>query len=397
MTRTEVTGQTQSCLGMPVAESICNAYFEGRMRTASYLLTFLMLGTAAEGNAADMALPLDQAMKTASGPTFRALSEKTEALERSGDASGLAAHIGAMKIDPDLDSAIRERLLYDSIKAAGRLPPRPRLRIEIEALATYRSETFVWTDEHGHREYRPLFDVATASRQVQRVWTERLAFAETKQSIAAQDPGIVSAFAGYSGPERLGATAAFTEASSDQLAIYQPALMTALEAGQPVGEIAVATAQKMRDPALMARVLSLASPDIAVRSVERVESEAWSGESARLLAIAAQRPETSSAALLALGRLAAHQPGAREYLLDALGSPSGASAAAALARIGGSEIVERLGFLLRSDADEITRRHALLGLRLTDTGPADAQLAAFARDPAAPPELVMEVPVWLRD
>jgi hypothetical protein len=60
-------------------------------------------------------------------------------------------------------------------------------------------------------------------------------------------------------------------------------------------------------------------------------------------------------------------------------------------------VVEGLAALLFSEADERTRRHALLGLRLAGGGRADAHLRRFAGSPAAPAALRREVPSWLRD
>jgi len=362
------------------------------------LLTFAMaMLLAVPAMGAEKAMSVEQAMKAATDARSLSLAHKSTLLAEAGDADGLARHMAEMKTDPELADAARERLLHDSAMAAARLHPDDALEAEVRALASYESRTLVWTDEHGYRETRPLYDFAATSRHVRRIWAEERSRSVTARAIAASDVAIVERYATAPAAERAGAVAAFRDASADRLAVFQPALMDALDRGIAVDGLAAVAADKLRDAALMEKVLSAGAADTARRAIEAIRSPDWAGEASRLLEIAAGRQDIASAAFLALGRQAATDPGAVEFLFQALGGPSGPSAAAALARLDDPEIVNRLADSLRSAGDDTTRRHALLGLRLADSPIATQALAVFVRDPGSPPELVAEVPPWLLD
>jgi hypothetical protein len=368
------------------------------MRYGAILITTLILLMGPGAVAAPKAVPVEQAMKAAAGgATAKALAEKSSGLIHAGDSRGLAAHLRAMKADPDLDPAVRERLLHKTTLSASGMDPDEDLRREVETLTGYQSQTWVWTDEHGHRETRPLYDVAAAARQTGRKWAENDARKSAQPLLARSDTSIVLAYARGDAIERKGLELAFGKADADQLAAQRDELSTALADGEPVGELAAISALRTGDAALMRQVIAEAAPDVALRSVRRIDVGEWPGQSSGLLAEAARRPETASAALLALGRRTGADPGATAQLFSALGQPAGASAAAALARTGSDDVARQLGAILGSAGYETTRRHALLGLRLMDSATAEDELRAFARDPASPPALVTEVPSWLRD
>ncbi len=357
----------------------------------------LALMMASEVAAIEKAIPLGMGLKAAADPAADEFVEKAEQLARSGDSAGLAAWMASLKGDSAVSPAVRERLLYESTKAAAQLSPGPRLQQEVQRLEYYRSETLVWTDEHGHREYRPLYDVAAASRQTQRVWAMEQARSDAMKAIRSGDPAWTQRYGALSDPERTGVIAAFSEVAADALPVYQPVLLMAMKAGQPVGELALVVASRTLDTTLMSEVLSKAPPDVALRAVEQVLADDWSGQSLYLLTIAARRPETASASLLAIARVVDREPSAIEMLFSTLGSPHGASAAAALARVENDTVSSRLADVLWSDRDLFTRRHALLALRLTESAESRAILREYAHNPAAREELVAEIPSWLRD
>jgi hypothetical protein len=368
------------------------------MRYRAIFMATLLVLVGSGAVAATTAVHLEQAMKAAAGGArATALAEKSAGLIRAGDSRALAAHLRAMKADPDLGPAARERLLHKTTLSAAGMDPDEDLRREVEALADYQSQTWVWTDEHGHRETRPLYDVAAAARQTSRQWAENDARKSAQPMLARSDTSVVLAYSRGNAIERRGMELAFGKADAEQLAAQRDVLSAALADGEPVGELAAITALRTGDEALITQVIAEATPDIALRTVRRIDAGEWSGRSSGLLAEAARRPETASASLLALGRLTGTDPGATAQLFSALGQPAGVSAAAALARTGSDDVARRLGAILGSDRDETTRRQALLGLRLMDSAAADDELRAFARDPASPEALVGEVPSWLRD
>ncbi len=343
-------------------------------------------------------MPVEQAMKASvGGARAAALAEKSSGLIRAGDSKALAAHLKAMKADPQIDAAARERLLYKTTLAVSGMDPDPALREEVEALADYESETLVWTDEHGHREIRPLHDVAAAARQTRRAWAEQDARKAVTPLLARSDAAAVARYAEGPETEREGIEQAFEAAAPDQLAAQRETLATSLARGEPVGELASIAALRTGDESLMRQVIAEAAPDVALRAVRRIDAGEWPGAPDGLLEAAASRPETASAALLALGRRAGTEPGAIAALLATLGQPAGASAAAALARTRDPDVARQLGRVLSGSGDETARRQALLGLRLMDSSAAEAELRAFAGDPRSPAKLVREVPSWLRD
>jgi hypothetical protein len=368
------------------------------MRIRTVLIATATLMVAAGAGAAQKAVSVDQAMKAAvGGARAAALAEKSSGYLRAGDSGALAAHLRAMKADPQLDTAAREKLLYKTTLAVSGMDPDPALRDEVEALADYESQTLVWTDEHGHREIRPLYDVAAAARQTRRAWAEEDARKAVTPLLAKADASAIARYARGSASEREGIEQAFESAPTDQLAAQRETLATSLARGEPVGELAAVAALRTGDQALMYQVIAEAAPEIALHAVRRIDAGDWTGAPADLLEAAAVRPETASAALLALGRRAGTEPGATATLFATLGQPAGASAAAALARVGDDMIARELGRILAGSDDEIARRQALLGLRLMDSTAAEDELRAFAGDPRSPATLVREVPSWLRE
>jgi len=144
-------------------------------------------------------------------------------------------------------------------------------------------------------------------------------------------------------------------------------------------------------------VINHSTPEDAVQTIVLLDTQDWGLEALPVLEIGVNRQETASASLLKMGPFASTDPDARRIVLDALGGPHGASAAAALARANETAILDQLATLLNTSGDELTRRHALLGLRLADSDRARTHLRSFVKQADAPPALVAEVPTWLQD
>ncbi len=367
------------------------------MRITIHFIGALLLVLAASAAAEKGGMPLGQAMKASSGPAFEARAEKIQNMVQSRDAVGLANLLAEFKSDTAVDPAVRERAIYESLKAAAVLSPDDRLRHLVDSLTGYHSETLIWTADHGHREYRPLFDIAVTARQVKRVWTENEARDQTAQAIGSRQLTVITQYPALSADQQRGVIEAFRNAARSELLPYGSALSDALADGMPVHEPAAVVAWKTTDTELLSRVLQSGPATLALQSLQAIEGAQWAGQRLPLLSLAAERPEIQSAAMLALGRLGATDPSATELLFSFLGTPAGPSAAVALARADQPDVIDRLDQILRQSPHEQTRRHALLGLRMIDSPAARDALSAFARQPSAPADLVAEIPSWLRD
>lgn len=367
------------------------------MRIPIQFIGALLLVLAASAAAEKGAMPLAQAMKASSGPAFDARAEKIQNMARSGDAVGLANLLADFKSDTTVDPAVRERVIYESLKAAAVLRPDDRLRQLVDNLTRYHSETLTWIDDHGHREYRPLFDIAVTARQVKRVWTENEARDQAARAIDSRQLTVITRYPALSADQQRGVIEAFRNAARSELLPYGSALSDALADGMPVHEPAAIVAWKTTDTELLSRVITSGPAKLALQSLQAIEGEQWAGQRLPLLSLAAERPEIQSAAMLALGRLEASDPSATEILFSFLGTQAGPSAAVALARTSQPDVTARLDQILQRSSHEQTRRHALLGLRMIDSPAARDALSAFARQPSAPADLVAEVPSWLRD
>jgi hypothetical protein len=322
---------------------------------------------------------------------------KTAALAAAGDAAGLGRRLGALKADPALGEAERERLLRSTLLELASLKADRDTRALAAAYQEYPSTAVVWRDDHGHPEPVRLHDVGAAARFALRRWAETDARDETLAALARADADTLVGYGDVADAASKGMAEAFAEAPVAHLAAQRPALLAALDAGRPVGGPALTAAARLADPELYVAVLRRADARTALDAVRRLDDGPDQLDALALLIEASNRPDIASAALLALGRRATADPAAAAALFDHIGGPHGASAAAALARHGDERTLERLATILRADGGERQRRHALLALRLSATPRAEALLAAFAADAAMPVTLREEVPGWLRD
>ena len=340
---------------------------------------------------------LEQVQKVTRSEDALRLTRKSESLIAAGDLQALTHYLTYLKAAPEIATAAREKLLYDTVMGMAALKPDDSARRAIDELTRYPSETLVWHQEHGHREARRAFDVAAAARFTERRWSETAARDKTLRWLAAGDPTPLTAYPEAPPPDRRGMTEAFAAADLRHLAGQRDTLAAQLEGGKPVGELALITAMRLRDPTLMGAVLRKADSAVAVAAVGELKGDDRFPEAANLLLVALERPATASAAMLALGRLAPHDARIEQQLLDRFGTEDGASAAAALARQADERLLDRIAGILGTEDDERRQRHALLALRLSDSERAAGHLRAYAADPATPDALRQEVPSWLVD
>ena len=355
----------------------------------------LVLSSASWASAAPVTL--EQAQKSTRSEDARRLAQKSEDYLAAGDLRALTRHLAYLKAAPELQTAAREKLLYDTVLGMAALKPDDGARGAIDELTRYPSETLVWREEHGHREARRLYDVAAAARFTARRWSETAARDETLRLLTAGDPASVTGYPDAPAPDRRGVAEAFAQADLQSLAGQRDTLAAGLEAGARVGDLALVTATRLKDPALMRELLRKADGAVAVAAVRELDADDRFPDAVNLLLTALERPATTSAAMLALGRLAPLDPGIEQQLLDRFGAEDGASAAAALARVADVRLLDRIAGMLATADDERRQRHALLALRLSASDRAAEHLRVYASDPATPDALRREVPSWLRD
>jgi hypothetical protein len=143
-------------------------------------------------------------------------------------------------------------------------------------------------------------------------------------------------------------------------------------------------AQRAPSPELYRDALAAAGPAERVVMVAELPARLPSGDAVVLLEEMAAAPDTGSAAVLALGRLAGEAK-VRGLLLDWLGDGRlGASAASALARAQDPGTVGALARHARKSGNPGAVRDVALSLRLIDSPAAREALAVLAKDPRLP-------------
>jgi len=328
---------------------------------------------------------------------YRILANKSATLVDQGDMPALAAHLQSLKADPALDNASKERLLRGTLLALGDLEPDASAVAEVRALTSYQSTARMPWTEHGRTGSFLIADVAAAARFTELRWQETAARKSASDAISGADNAVIELYVGGSASERTGIEEAFAAASPDSLANFVGELDFRLGQGDSVTGIARIAAIATRNSDLLGSVINHSTPEDAVQTIVLLDTQDWGLEALPVLEIGVNRQETASASLLKMGPFASTDPDARRIVLDALGGPHGASAAAALARANETAILDQLATLLNTSGDELTRRHALLGLRLADSDRARTHLRSFVKQADAPPALVAEVPTWLQD
>jgi hypothetical protein len=332
-----------------------------------------------------------EAIDASGGVSYEQMASKTTGLAEAGDVAGLASHLQSLKTDSDLTDAAREKLLRKTLLIMADVQPDNNARNTVRALRSYPSKTYVWRNEHGHRERELLYDVAAAARFAEKRWNENESFRRASSQLNASDYGVVTAYLNASADDRSGIERAFRSADLSALERHKTELITSMRSGDAAGPLSLIAASRLDDAGLYRAVLENADAATALDAIAEIQLAATDTVALSLLELAATRPDIRSAALLAIGRQVGRSPQAEDVLFSTLGREGGASAAAALARTADPAVVDRLAQVLNSDSVEMERRHALLGLRLAPGERAARHLEMFGSDPGSPQALVREV------
>ena len=157
------------------------------------------------------------------------------------------------------------------------------------------------------------------------------------------------------------------------------------------GPVLLALAERAQSPRLYAQALAGLDPARRVAVVAGLPERLPAADAVPLLQGLSEDAEVGSAAVLALGRFAADAR-VQSWLLDKLADPqAGPSAAAALARHAGAEVVPRLQARAAKGATAVTWTHVALALRLHGSPEAQRALEALARHPQLPAALHQEL------
>jgi hypothetical protein len=335
--------------------------------------------------------PAGEERKTSSSARYERMESKSNELATAGNVAGLTSHLQSLKSDGDLTDAAREKLLRNALLMIADIEPDAGARETVRTLRSYPSQTFVWRNEHGHLEKELLYDVASAARYAEQQWEKNESYRVAAVELNSLDYAIVSRYSSASANERKGIEKAFRSADKAELERHRDELIADSGPTGSSGTLALIVADRLGDDALYRSVLMNADAPTALAAIKELQGGSTDVDRLSLLEIAAERPDTRSAALLAIGRQVGRTPAAENILFAKLGQEGGASAASALARTGDPVVIDRLAQVLGSDVPEMERRHALLGLRLARSDRARRHLALFEVDPDSPQALVREV------
>jgi hypothetical protein len=180
------------------------------------------------------------------------------------------------------------------------------------------------------------------------------------------------------------------------IARQRPAIVAAMRTGRDADRLALELARRLHDPELYSLTIGHAQPKVALAAVQAAARDLDGVAALDLLGKAADREPIASAALLAIGQLAATDGAAQQLLLDRLSDPvSGESAAAALARLDDPALAARLAGRLQAAKDEPTRRRVALALRLNGSPAARDALGRLLDSSQGSPQLRKEIAAWL--
>lgn len=356
----------------------------------------LALGASTQAIAARVVDPAS-ARRAISAPAVAARDAGLAALAAEGRTTELAARLDLIAHDGTLDDVAQEWLLDRGLHALARLSPSPAARATVIRL-TFRAPT-VYTrvdPDHGERA-TPLYDAGATARFVLRNWERLAARAATAARLAARDARVAARFAiETSEAARAGTADAFRDAPLDEIAAQRAALASAQAEGRRVDALALIVAERLADPALFGLLVDYADEREALAAVATAPRALDAASALETLARASRRADIASAAVLAAGRLAAHDVAARRFLFETLADPGIApSAAAALGALGDPGVSAEIGRRLASARTDGERRLLLLALRLDSSPAARTELERYARAGAGSPQLKAKTRRWL--
>jgi hypothetical protein len=356
----------------------------------------LALGAGTQAIAARVVDPAS-ARQAITAPAVAARDAGLAALAAEGRATELAARLDLIARDGTLEGVAQEWLLDRGLHALARLSPSPAARATVIRLTSRAPTVYTRVDpEHGERA-TPLYDAGATARFVLRNWERVAARAAAAAGLAARDARIAARFAGEtSDAARAGMADAFRDAPLEQVAAQRHAVAVALAEGRRVDAVALIVAERLADPALFGILLDYADEREALAAVATAPRALDAASALGALARASRRADIASAAVLAAGRLAAHDAGARRFLFEALADPDSApSAAAALGALGDPGVSAELGRRLASARTDGERQLLLLALRLDPSPAARTELERFARAGSGSPQLQAKARRWL--
>ena len=361
----------------------------------------VLLALAATHDPTAALIDVAAAQRAMSAPPASAAGARIRQHASRGSTDAVVGELRAVLADPALEPAAQEWLLEAGLHALRDLPVTPGARALAEELAMRPPRLFVQVEpEHGNRSV-PLYDVGAVARYALRDWIRDEARNATARALALGSPAALDGWSPQDTSPRAMATRegildAWRGAKTAQLAGQRAAVVAAMRAGRDADRIALELARRLRDAELYSLTIDYAEPLVALAAVQAAARDLDRADALAVLGRAADREPIASAALLAIGRLAGTDAGARQVLFDRLTDPvSGESAAAALARVDDPGVAAQLATRLATAKDEPTRRRLALALRLNGGATAREALRRIVSSKQGSAELRQEVAAWL--
>jgi hypothetical protein len=269
--------------------------------------------------------------------------------------------------------------------------PQPGAHSVLEWLATQPVRVVRQHEESAADHFEPVFAIAARAIGTLDLWQRQQARDGWRQRLASSPFAAVEALRRADAMDRsLAATA---------VEMLDDAALDALHRQMPVdAPVALWHAVAMRRADVDAFLVVLAHGDAGLQLdvVARAPAALPASEAMQVLESARQQPGLASAALLAMASLAPEHAPALDTLLASLDDPaSGASGAAALARMPTADRGEHLASWLDAQPDEKLRaprtRHLVLAVQLEGSPQAVAALQRFGARDAVPGVLRKEL------
>jgi hypothetical protein len=286
------------------------------------------------------------------------------------------------------DAVEREATAVAAIDELQTLPPTAASDEFLAKLAQEPVRLYRRHEETAGDWFLPLYDVPGRAASARRVLAllgarDRLLPALRAGEIAplldkANDAAVLSAAI-----ERL------SPAEADRLV-----QRVAREGRGISGPAWAALAWRAPSPQALDAVLDRIPPELALPLLQQLPARLEKGRALPWLERALERSEYRSAAVAAIGGLAAHDPQAEARLVELLGSADpelGTSAAAAMARLDVPDRLARIDTLLATRKDRAVLARLALALRLEDSPGARDRLAKLAHDERLPADLRKEL------
>ncbi len=288
-------------------------------------------------------------------------------LAASGQPAVAVARARTLLGAPGLDAPVRERLRYETVMALSQQLPEPSGRQFVEESLAASPTVFVRLDEDaGHEIIVAAWDAPAAARYALRRWEERAA-ADQARRLLEGGGDLASAWRDLAAPGRRGLLEVLDRAPDAQVAAASASLASGLAAAPHLAVPSLVVAARTADAGLFSRAMAVAPREEAVAALRDRLGAFSPPDRVGILTTALERDDLASAALLALAAASATEPAAETVLWGMLGHPDhGASAAAALARLPGADVDERLRSLAANSPMPAEAQWASLALDLRE-------------------------------